>query len=295
MKHIAAGRCLTYAYLVASSLLFIYPLLFMACGSLGTLDDYYRTRVIPIPSHPTLVAYATILRSGLWRATQITLLRVIWYLGLALTVSLFGGYVFSRLRFAGRSFMLMFFLSGLTIPGILMSLPIYVMLARWPLSGGNDLLGQGGHGLVDQFPALFILGIVDAFGMFLVKQTYDMLPGEYEEAAIMDGAGLFTIIFRIYAPLLKPVLTALTVITVVGVWNDYFYPFLLVSGNRELTPIALAVQRMINGMASWGSVATTPFPALFAGAVLMSAPPIALYLALQRSFVQGLVGVGLRG
>jgi multiple sugar transport system permease protein len=295
MKRAAIGRVFSYAYLIGSSLLLTYPLLFMLGGSLITLDQYYRTRFIPIPVRPTLHAYEVVLSSGLEQAIQITMLRVAWYLGLTLLVSLFGGYVFSRLCFPGKSFLFMFFLSGLAIPGILMSLPIYVMLARWPLAGGNNLLGQGGHGLVNQWPSLFILGMVDAFGMFLVKQNYDMLPIEYEEAALMDGASLVTIILCIYAPLLKPVLAALAVITFVGIWNDYFFPFLLVSGNPALTPVALAVQRLINSMASWGSVAMTPLPSLFAGATLMSAPPIILYLLLQRYFVQGLVGVGLKG
>jgi len=272
----------------------------MVLGSFVTLDQYHRTKVIPIPTQIKFEEYAKIVKGslgtgGLLPAIRITLIRVIWYLTLSLLVSLLGGYVFSRLRFPGKQFMFMFFLSGLMVPGILISLPTYMLLARFPLAGGNNLSGVGGHGFVNEWPALFILGMVDVFAMFLVKQNYDMLPGEYEEAAVMDGAGLFTIIFRIYTPMLRPVLTAVVVLVFIGIWNDYYYPLLLVAGNDKLTPIALAVQRLIYSFSTRGGVTMTPFPTIFAAATLMSMPPVVLYLSLQRYFVQGLVGVGLKG
>jgi multiple sugar transport system permease protein len=294
------GRIATYVYLIAASVVLLYPLFFMLLGSFVTLDQYLRTKIIPIPTTLNFGEYDKIVRgslgqSGLLQAMQITVIRVVWYLSLSLLVALLGGYVFSRLRFPGKQFLFMFFLSGLMVPGILISLPTYMVLARFPLAGGNNIQGVGGHGFVNEWPALFILGMVDVFAMFLVKQNYDMLPGEYEEAAIMDGAGLFTIIFRIYVPMLRPVLTAVVILVFIGTWNDYFYPLLLVAGNNDLTPIALAVQRMIYSFSTRGGVQMTPFPTIFAAAPLMSTPPVLLYLALQRYFVQGLVGVGLKG
>jgi len=294
------GRIATYVYLIAASVVLLYPLFFMLLGSFVTLDQYLRTKIIPIPTTLNFGEYDKIVRgslgqSGLLQAMQITVIRVVWYLSLSLLVALLGGYVFSRLRFPGKQFLFMFFLSGLMVPGILISLPTYMVLARFPLAGGNNIQGVGGHGFVNEWPALFILGMVDVFAMFLVKQNYDMLPGEYEEAAIMDGAGLFTIIFRIYVPMLRPVLTAVVILVFIGTWNDYFYPLLLVAGNNDLTPIALAVQRMIYSFSTRGGVQMTPFPTIFAAATLMSTPPVLLYLALQRYFVQGLVGVGLKG
>lgn len=289
------GRIATYTYLVATCTVLLYPLLFMLLGSFVTIDQYHRTRFIPIPTRFGFEEYANVIAGGLESAMWITLARVGWYLTLTLMVSLLGGYVLSRLDFPGKQGFFMFFLSGLMVPGILLSLPTYVLLARWPLAGGNSITGVGGHGFVNEWPSLFILGMVNAFALFLVKQNYDMLPSEYEEAAIMDGAGLFTIIFRIYAPMLRPVLTAVTVITFVGVWNEYFYPLLLVAGNAELTPIALAVQRLIYTFSTKEGVIMTPFPMLFAAATLMCMPPVLVYLVLQRHFVQGLVGVGLKG
>jgi multiple sugar transport system permease protein len=189
----------------------------------------------------------------------------------------------------------MFFLTGLVVPAILTSLPTYVMLARFPLAGGNDILGVGGSGFINKWPALLILGMVDVFALFLVKQNYDMLPVEYEEAAVLDGANLFTIIFRVYAPMLKPALVAIVIITFVNVWNDYFFPLLLVAGNTDLTPIALRVQRVIYNYAVAAGLTAFPYPVLFATATLICLPPVVLYLILQRYFVQGLSATGLKG
>ena len=101
---------------------------------------------------------------------------------------------------------------------------MFLMVAWFPLAGGNNLFGQGGHGLVNDWRALFVFGWVPPLAIFLFKQSFDMLPNEYQDAAKLDGAGLFTIIFRVYAPLLKPPIAAMIVITCLSIWNDYLWP-----------------------------------------------------------------------
>jgi multiple sugar transport system permease protein len=293
-KRIRPGLIASYIILVLASVVLLYPLIFMITGSLVTIEEYSRVRLLPLPSHIDLTQYWEVLVDIL-PSVRITIIRVLWYIALALSVSLLGGYVFSRLRFPGRQFLFMFFLTGLVVPPVLTSLPTYVMLARAPLIGGNDILGAGGSGFINEWPSLLILGMVDVFAMFLVKQNYDMLPSEYEEAALLDGANLFTIIFRVYAPMLKPALFAVVIITFVNVWNDYFFPLLLVAGNQDLTPVALRVQRVIYNYAVAAGLSAFPYPVLFATATLISLPPVVLYLILQRYFVQGLSASGLKG
>ncbi len=291
---IRIGIIASYVVLVLSSVVLLYPLLFMVLGSFVTVEEYSRVKLIPLPTHINFTDYYNVLIDAL-PSVEVTLVRVIWYVTLSLTVSLLAGYVFSRLRFPGRQLLFMFFLTGLVVPPILTSLPTYVMLARAPLIGGNDITGNGGSGFINQWPALLILGMVDVFAMFLVKQNYDMLPTEYEEAAVLDGANLFTIIFRIYAPMLKPALMAVVIITFVNVWNDYFFPLLLVAGNQDLTPVALRMQRIIYNYAVAAGLSAFPYPLLFASATLICLPPVILYLILQRYFVQGLAASGLNG
>ena len=190
----------------------------------------------------------------------------------------------------------MVFLIGLMVPGMLISLPVYMIMVHFPLAGGNNILGMGGEGFLNSWGALLVLGMVPVFSVFLLKQNFDMLPFEYEEAAIMDGAGLFTILFRIYVPMLKPVLAVIIVQTFIGTWNEYFMPMLLVARRPDLTALAVALQRMIAryAMAAGQGVGMPRFGLIFAGGTLMCAPPILLYAAMQRYFVRGLVGIGIR-
>ena len=174
-------------------------------------------------------------------------------------------------------------------------LPLYIMLARWPLIGGNDLFGQGGHGFVNSLPALFMLGMVDVLALFLVKQNYEMIPGDYEEAALVDGAGTLRIILQVYVPMLRPALTAMSVLVFIAVWNDYLAPLIFVGGNSDITPIALSVQRLIYNFTQRQAQTLADFPLIFGATTLMSIPPVIVYFALQRYIVQGLVGVGIKG
>ncbi len=288
-----------YLILSVSSIVILYPLAFMLTATFTSTAQYYRTSFFPIPDFFDFRNYLPILldcsQGCIYQSMMITSLREIWYLFWMLVVSIFGGYVFARLNFPGKNALFLFFLSGLMVPSIIILLPLYIMLARWPLVGGNDLFGQGGHGFVNAWPALFMLGMIDVVALFLVKQNYEMIPGDYEEAALVDGAGTLRIILQIYVPMLRPALTALGVLVFIGIWNDYLGPLIFVGGNKDITPVALAVQRLIYGLTQRQAQTLADFPLIFGATTLMSIPPVVVYFALQRYIVQGLVGVGIKG
>jgi ABC-type glycerol-3-phosphate transport system permease component len=134
---------------------------------------------------------------------------------------------------------------------------------------------------------------VPPFAIFLFKQSFDMLPNEYEDAAKIDGAGFFTVIFRVYGPLLKPPIVALVIVTFLGNWNDYLWPSLTISGHPEWYPIALRIQNIV--LTDWSPVGTTDYPSVMVRTFLATWPPALVYFLLQRYFVQGLVASGLKG
>jgi multiple sugar transport system permease protein len=208
-------------------------------------------------------------------------------------VGLIGGYIFSKMRFPGKNKVFLLFLSGMVMPGILMLVPMYLLMAWFPLAGGNNILGQGGHGFIGEWPVLFVYGWVPPFAIFLLKQSYDMLPTEYEDAAKIDGAGMFTIIFRVYGPLLAPPIVALIIVTFLGVWNDYLWPSMTIAGHPDYYPIAYRIQWVI--LSDWSPVGTTDYPAVMVRTFLATWPPAVVYFLLQRYFVQGLVASGLKG
>jgi multiple sugar transport system permease protein len=288
-----------YAVLTLTSLVILYPLVFMVFSTFTSTEAYYRTAFFPIPDTFDFHNYQAILgdcsQGCLTKSIVITAVRALWYIVWAMLISILGGYAFARLTFPFKNAIFMFFLSGLMVPPLLTTLPLYIMLARFPLAGENDIWGQGGHGFVNDWPALGMLGLVNVIALFLIKQNYEMIPADYEEAARVDGAGTMRVIFQIYVPMLRPALTAVAIIEFVAIWNDYFGPLIFVGGNRDITPVALTVQRLIYAYTQRQAETVADFPLIFAAATLMSIPTILVYLALQRYFVQGLVGVGLKG
>lgn len=291
---------LIYTFLSVSSFIILYPLAFMLLATFTTVDQYLRTTVLPVPNIVDFRNYTPVLTdcaqgSCVGPAIMVTALRALWYIGWALLIGILGGYVFARLRFPLKNVLFLFFLSGLMVPPLLTTLPLYIMLARFPLVGGNDITGQGGSGYINEWPALIMLGLVNVIALFLIKQNYEMFPSDYEEAALMDGASTWRIIFQIYVPMLRPVLTAVAILEFVQIWNDYFGPLIFVGGNASITPVALAVQRLIYFYTQRTSETVADFGLIFAAATLMSIPTIFVYLVLQRYFVQGLVGVGIKG
>jgi multiple sugar transport system permease protein len=286
-------RGLSYLFLITTSFVMIYPVLFMALGAFTTKNRFLEADIIPIPDTLNIALFRRALGAGIWDSYVFTLQRSAFYIIITLLVGLLGGYIFSKLRFPGKNKVFLLFLSGMVMPGILMLVPMYLLMAWFPFAGGNDWLGQGGHGLIGQWPVLFVYGWVPPFAIFLFKQSFDMLPTEYEDAAKMDGANMFTIIFRVYGPLLKPPIVALVIVTFLGIWNDYLWPSLTIAGHPEFYPIAYRIQSVI--LSDWSPVGTTDYPAVMVRTFLATWPPAAVYFVLQRYFVQGLVASGLKG
>lgn len=280
-------RIATYVFLSISTFIMAYPILFMVLGSFTTNDQFINTIFLPVPNTLNLRLFQDAFEA-VSHAYVITLLRILFYVTVNLATALIAGYIFSKLRFPGRTRLFTLFLSGMLMPAILMLLPDFILMVRLPLAGGNNLLGLGGHGFFNEWQALFLFGWVSPFAIFLMKQSYDMLPTEYEEAAKMDGAGLFTIIFRVYGPMLKPPIVALVIIISVSIWNDYLWPSQAVVSRFDLYPIAVVLRDVTIG---GGSL----YPGMMVRVLMAIWPPALLFFALQRYFVQGLVASGIKG
>lgn len=286
-------RTLSYIFLIVSSFVMIYPVLFMALGSFTTNNQFLEAELLPIPNTLNTQLFSRAIGAGVGDAYLFTLQRCIFYIVITLFFGIVGGYIFSKLRFPGKNKVFLLFLSGMVMPGILMLVPSYLLMAWFPLVGGNNILGQGGHGFIGEWPVLFVGGWVPPFAIFLFKQSFDMLPVEYQDAAKMDGAGFLTIIFRVYGPLLKPPIVALIIVTFLGVWNDYLWPSLTIAGHPEFYPIAYRIRDVI--LSDYSPVGTTDYPAVMVRTFLATWPPALVYFILQRYFVQGLVASGLKG
>jgi multiple sugar transport system permease protein len=300
-KRLRFGRVLTYLILILGSLVMAFPMIYAIIGSLCNLEDFYASPWLPIPRHLYLENYAVLFtpRVELWRWTLNTLVRIIWYITIPGACAVLAGYAFARLRFRGRDAAFLYLLSSLMMPGIVFWIPTYIMLARWPGAGGNNWLGQGGHGFVNAWPALLIPGLVNVYYIFLLRQTYYSIPVDFEEAARVDGANTLQVLWHVYLPMLMPTLTVMVIFQFVAIWNDYQWPLIASSGNPKIFTMALGVQRtLLSGAAIKGQpagMAITDYPFAFALAAMVTLPTIILFLLLQRYFVEGVQGFAIKG
>lgn len=283
-------RVLLYVFLISTSLVMAYPLLFMLVAGFTSLTDYQQSTWFPAMSEIYMDNWGEFLGRDelpLWIFN--TLVRAVWYILMPATIAVLGGYVFARLRFRGRDTLFLIILASMMVPPIVYMVPLFIGFARIP----TLLTGVEGNGLIDTWWALLLPGWVSAFYIFLMRQTYQSIPGDYEEAARVDGASTAQIIWQIYLPLLRPALIVLVIFQFVIVWNDYLNPLVFAGGNQEIQPIALAAERFIfKSQQIYGRV---DYPRMFAVATIVTLPILILFLALQRYFVEGVAGFGIKG
>jgi len=304
-RHLSAGRVLIYAILIIGSIVMAFPMVFAISGSLTDMEDFYRSPWFPFPTkfypdnYRILFSTTFTTQVQIWRWIANTLVRIAWYTVIPGAVAVLAGYAFARLRFRGRDTAFLYLLSSLMIPGIVFLIPTYIIMARFPGAGGNNWQGQGGHGFVNAWPALLIPGLVNVFYIFMMRQTYYTIPIDFEEAARVDGANTLRCLKDVYLPMLKPALTVLVIFQFVAIWNDYQWPLIVSSGNKQIWTLALGFQQMLlvgatyKGYPAGSGIVDYPFA--FAMATVATLPLIILFFGLQRYFVEGVQGFALKG
>jgi multiple sugar transport system permease protein len=194
--------------------------------------------------------------------------------------STMAAYAFARLNAPLKNQMFLLVLSTMMLPGIITLIPSYVIF--------KDL------GMIDTLwplilPAWFSAGY--AFGIFLIRQFFLGIPGELGEAATIDGSNTLGIMFRIYVPLAKPALAAITIMTFISAWHDFFTPLIYLNSEHNFT-LALGINEFIQNTKTgvqthWGLV--------MAASMSIVVPPLILFLAFQRFFVSGITLGGVKG
>lgn len=300
-KKVTKSLIFVYLVLIISSAIMAYPLLFGVLASFTDMPTYRQTVYIPIPT-PTWENYRQLLTlsTDIPRWFLNTVIRSAWYVVVPGIVAVWCGYAFARLKFWGRNTLFTIILASMMVPAIVYSIPTYIMLARWPLMGGNDWLGQGGSGLINKWPALLLPTLVNAYFIFLMRQTFWSIPNDFEEAARIDGANTWQVMWHVYRPMLTPSLVVMVIFQTVAVWNDYLWPLIAVGGNvkGEIWPLALGLQRAMQVGAQVKGVppgTAQNYPFVFTLATVALLPIILLFLALQRYFVEGVQGFAIKG
>lgn len=201
------------------------------------------------------------------------LVTVISVLGSLFTASL-AAYAFSRLPFRGRDTLFLLLLTALMVPTQLTIIPIFILMRNL--------------GLIDNLAALWLPALINVFAIFFLRQYFNTIPRDLDEAARIDGAGHVRILFQIMLPLAGPALSALAILGFEASWNNYFGPLIFLSSPENMTlPIGL-----VSLSAGQGG---GPAVVVFAGITLVVLPMLVVFLLFQRAFVESVASVGIRG
>jgi raffinose/stachyose/melibiose transport system permease protein len=270
---VRAARALTTVVLWSYALIAIGPLLLMVANSLRPTTEVFADP-LALPAPPTFDSY----RQAWDRASfdvyfANSVMVTVGAVTLCTAVSVLAAYPLGRYVFTGSRALSLYFLSGLMLPFELAILPIFYLLATL--------------GLVDSRLGLLLVYAASGVPMsvFILTAFFRQLPRELEEAARIDGAGEFAIFRRVLLPLVRPAVATVVVFQFVPLWNDFFFPLVLLRSSEKATlPVGLTV--------FFGQF-QTDWSTLFAGLTITTIPLVILFLAATRQVVAGLVaGIG---
>ena len=264
--------------LAFGAFIFLFPFYYMVIGSLQKKPD--TSIAGALPTHGvTLDNYAQI-------NERVDLVRSlvnsgIFTGGVILFTVVFGvlaGYALARLHFRGQGVLFALMLLVLTVPFQLLIIPLYVMIVR-------------SYGLADTYLGMILPFAINSTAVFVFRQFFLALPEDLFAAARIDGAGELRILWSIALPLVRPALVTAVLLTFIGPWNEFLWPF-LVTKDAALQPLAVSLANYISTVAA---SAANPFGAILAGAVVLAAPVVVLFIVFQRYFTSNDIGSGVKG
>ena len=281
------GKFLVYLTLVIGVILFTAPWVWMVSASFQPLGDMFNWPPTWWPENFTIDNYHDFLEAaGLGRWFLNSAFIAISVVVLQLFFNSLAAYTFAKRRFPGRDAIFVFMLGTLMIPGVVFLIPNYLILQHIPFFGGNDLLGQGGHGWLDSYWGLILPASVSVWGIFFFRQYMKSIPDDLIDAARMDGASEFRIYWQVALPLSGPAIAFNAISTFTWNWNDFFWPLLVISSEKLKTvQLGLALY-FVKNRTAWDDV--------MAGSVLATLPVLLIFLIFQRYFIRGIALTGMK-
>ncbi|MDX3072637.1 carbohydrate ABC transporter permease [Streptomyces sp. NPDC088354] len=266
--HTRARRILSRLALLLGAFAFLFPFYYMLIGSLQREPDSSPAGAFPRPGNLSLHNYSEInsaislgrslVNSGIFTG------------GVIICTTVFGllaGYALARLHFRGKGTTFAMVLLVQVVPFQLLMIPLYVLIVR-------------DYGLADSYLGMILPFAINTSAVFIFRQFFLQLPQAMFEAARIDGASELQILLRIAIPLCKPAIASVVLLSFTGPWNEFLWPF-LVTKEQSMQPLAVSLANYISTVSS---AAANPFGAILAGACVLAAPAVALYLVFQSRF-----------
>ena len=264
--------------LYAGAFLFDFQFWYMLRGSLQPEPDTTLRGALPTGGY-TLENYAQInSRVDLLQSLANSGIFTAGVLFCTLLFGLLAGYALARLHFRGKGTLFAVMLLVQIIPFQLLVIPLYVMVVR-------------GYGLADSYAGMILPFAINSTAVFMFRQFFLQLPEDLFAAARLDGANELRILWSVALPLVRPAVLTAGLITFIGPWNEFLWPF-LVTKEADMQPLAVSLANYISNIAGR---ADNPYGAILAGAVVLAAPAVALFIAFQKHFTSSDVGSGVKG
>ena len=272
-------RIAPMALLLLGALVFLFPFYYMIVGALQTKRDPSLAGAIPWPSNLTLANFTDIngaidlgrslLNSGIFTGSVVLC---------TLFFGILAGYALATLSFRGRGLLFAVVLLLQAVPFQLLMVPLYVLLVR-------------GFGLGDTYVGMILPFAINSVAVLIFRQFFLQVPREMFDAARIDGAGEFRILRSIAVPLVRPAILTAALVTFLGPWNEFLWPF-LITKEQSLQPLAVAVANFTQTGAAFHANA---IGAILAGSTVLAVPAVALFIIFQRQFKETDASTGVKG
>jgi multiple sugar transport system permease protein len=270
------AQLVQYAVMVLILLVMSFPFFWLLASSIKPAGEQGAIPPIWWSAHPDLSPYATVFQvTPFARALLNSIIVTVCSTAGILLTSIMAGYVFAKHQFRGKNAIFIVVLTTMMVPQFVLLIPLYRMM--------NAL------NLTNSYPGLILPNLANAFGIFLMRQFIMGIPDELLEAAHMDGASEWTILWRIIVPQLRPAAAALILFAFVFQWNNFLWPLSMVT-SPDMSTVVLS----LNGLRTYTSSVSFA-NIVMAGTVIGILPSVILTLWVQKYFIEGISMTGIKG
>lgn len=282
---------LKYALLTIGALIMVVPFFDMLLGALRTVPERLARPPVYWPQTPQWGNFVKVFEEMpmlQWAINSVVITLSVTFI--QLLTSAMAGYALAKFDFVGRMTFFRFVLGAQMFPFFLFIIPMFFILRYFPLMGGNDLMGQGGMGLLNTYAAIILPFAITWNGIFLMRQYLLSIPNELIDAARIDGAGEFRIFFSIVLPLVLPGLATLGIFVFIYQWNEVIWTMTVTRTAPHLQTIPVGIYLLR------GAYVEEMRVGIQQAAVFLSILPVIItFLLLQRFYVRGLTSGAVKG
>lgn len=266
---------LLYVFLCIFALIIVFPYLWMFFTSFKPSTEVFTTNMKLLPQDWQIENYIQILNQtifmrSIYNSVIVTVLGVIF----EVSIAFMGAYAFAKLDFYGKDFLFILILGTLMIPPQVLMLPSFLLV--------SDL------GWLNSYQGLIIPRAGAAFGIFLLRQFMMTVSNDLDDAAQVDGAGIFRRMISLYLPICLPSVVTVGVFSMLGFWNDYYWPLVIID-DRKMRTVALGIAQFKNleGMGNW--------ELLMAASILATLPMLIMFIFARKSLIENLSAGAIHG